>query len=260
MSAKTEIITKDEEIHPIAVQQDQYMGLIHLAVEKNVDIVQFEKLMDLQERYEANKAKKAFNSAMSVFQSDLPIIKKKGNVHYESSKGITDYNYAKLEDIAQAIRPALKQSGLSYRFTQEQNSGQIKVTCIVTGIDGHSESSSLHSNPDISGGKDPLKALASAISYLRRYTLTGLLGIVVGGEDDEGGEGGFSEEKSQPESEKETSNTLSDELFETKFPKWEKMILNGKKTNNDVIKSVNDKGILFSEEQLTKINNVSKAL
>jgi len=256
--SKSELITKDEIIHPIAAQPSKYLSLIEMSIEKGAELVQLEKLMDLQERFEANEAKKQFNHAMSLFQSELPVIEKKGLVNYTTSKGTTSYNYAKLEDIAQGIRPALKASGLSYRFTQEQNGAQIKVTCIVTHRDGHSESSSLVSNPDISGGKDSLKALASAISYLRRYTLTGLLGIVVGGEDDEGGEGGFGAATNEPANQpaKEVNNVLSDDAFNAKFPKWEKMIIDGKKTNNDVIKSINDKGILFSEQQLTKINNV----
>lgn len=256
MSKNTEVITKDEIVHPIAVQQSMYLSLIEMSIEKGAELVQLEKLMDLQERYEANEAKKRFNHSMSTFQSLLPVIEKKGLVNYTSNKGTTNYSYARLEDIALAIRPALKTSGLSYRFTQEQNGTEIKVTCIVTSVDGHSESSSLTGYPDTSGGKDPMKALASAISYLRRYTLTGLLGIVVGGEDDEGGEGGFGAETQ--ELAKQNDNIFPDNSFSAKFPKWEQLIISGKKTSDEVIKSVNDKGILFSEEQLTKINSVVK--
>jgi len=253
MPKNNELVINEHQ-NSIPVMAEPHMRLIEMAVSSGADIVQLEKLMGLQERYEANQAKKQFNHSMSIFQSSLPVIEKKGNVHYESSKGITDYNYAKLEDIAQAIRPALKESGLSYRFTQEQSNNQIKVTCIVTGIDGHSEESSLHSNPDISGGKDPLKALASAISYLRRYTLTGLLGIVVGGEDDEGGEGGFGESTS-----KEEQNIYPDDAFASVFPKWEKLILDGKKTPDEIIQRGNKNNILFSEDQLNKIRKVGKA-
>jgi hypothetical protein len=250
--AKSELVVNDEPLQPVAVQQSKYLSLIEMSIEKGADLVQIEKFMDLQERYEANEAKKQFNYAMSVFQSALPIIEKKGLVNYTSGKGTTNYNYARLEDIAQAIRPALKLSGLSYRFTQEQNAGQIKVTCIVTHIDGHSEESSLHSNPDLSGGKDPLKAMASAISYLRRYTLTGLLGIVVGGEDDEGGEGGFAHGDQQ-------SDCYPDEYFNKHFPNWEKAILAKKKTPDQIIASGNNQGIIFSQDQLNKINKVGKA-
>ena len=98
---------------PVVASQDQYFGLIQIAVEKGVDIVQLEKLMDLQERAEANQARRYFNIAMSKFQSLLPVIEKNGVVDYTTAKGRTYYEYAKLEDIALAIRPALKETGLS---------------------------------------------------------------------------------------------------------------------------------------------------
>jgi hypothetical protein len=182
-----EIVTIDKEHESLPVVVEPHMRLIEIAISKGADIVQIEKLMDLQERYEAGKAKKQFNSAMSTFQSLLPVIGKSGTVDYTSNKGRTFYEYAKIEDIAKAIRPALKESELSYRFTQSQNQSWITVCCIVTHSSGHSELSELTSQPDVSGGKDPLKAIASTISYLRRYTLTGNLGIVVGGEDNDGG-------------------------------------------------------------------------
>ena len=182
-----EIVTMDKDHESLPVVTEPHMRLIEIAIGKGADIVQIEKLMELQERYEAGKAKKEFNFAMSTFQSLLPIIGKSGTVDYTTGKGRTFYEYAKIEDIAKAIRPALKESQLSYRFTQSQNQNWITVCCIVTHSSGHSELSELTSQPDVSGGKDPLKAIASTISYLRRYTLTGNLGIVVGGEDDDGG-------------------------------------------------------------------------
>lgn len=231
-----------------------HMRLIELAVEKG-DITLLEKIMDLEERYEANQAKKDFNAAMSIFQSELPVIEKAGVVHYESTKGITHYAYAKLEDIAHAIKPALKLAGLSYRFTQSQDQGYITVVCIVTHSSGHFETSQLTSQADFSGGKDALKAIASAISYLRRYTLTGSLGIVAGGEDDDAGSaGGFAEGA-------ETANDqqfYADDSFDGVFPKWEKLIQDGKKTPDEIIVNGNKRGLMFSPEQLNKINNVSK--
>lgn len=171
------------EVKVVEQQQDQYLGMIQSAVEKGADIAQIEKLMDLKERFEDRQAEKDFNIAMAGFQSTVPIIEKAGKVEYKATK----YSYAKLEDIAQAIRPSLKENGLSYRFSQEQDGAHITVACIITHSSGHTISNSLTSLPDTSGNKDALKSIASTITYLRRYTLTGALGIVVGGEDDDGG-------------------------------------------------------------------------
>tara|TARA_R110000782_G_scaffold80849_3_gene160010 strand:+ start:992 stop:1744 length:753 start_codon:yes stop_codon:yes gene_type:complete len=249
--SKTEMVVNDDQASQMPVMVSPHMRLIEMAVSGGADITQLEKLMDLQERYEANQAKKDFNAAMSTFQSMLPVIGKTGNVFYEGKNGKpnTDYDYAKLEDIAKAIKPALKETGLSYRFTQTQNNGWITVNCIVTHASGHSEISELTSQPDVSGGKDSLKAIASAISYLRRYTLTGSLGIVVGGEDDDGG--------SHQEA-VEVSDCYPNEDFNKQFPNWEKAILKGRKTPDQIIASGNGQGITFSDEQLNLINNVGK--
>lgn len=234
-------------------QQEQCISLIQLAIEKGADIVQLEKLMDLQERVESRQAIKEFNAAMSNFQSLLPTIEKTGVVDYTSSKGRTFYQYAKLEDIAAAVRPALKESGLSYRHTQTQNNGAITVVCIVTHASGHSEISELTSLPDVSGGKDPLKAMASAISYLRRYTLTGSLGIVVGGEDDD------AQSAQEVSADKIAEDgSISDEEFNKKFPAWKKAIEGKKKTAAEMVGFLNNKGITFSENQLTQIYNLEK--
>jgi hypothetical protein len=225
------------------------MRLIEMAVERGADIAQLEKLMDLQERYEAGQSKKAFNLAMSVFQSMLPVIEKLGVVDYESSKGRTFYQYAKIEDIAKAIQPALKESGLSYRFTQSQSNGAITVKCIVTHKSGHSEFSELSSAPDSSGGKDQLKGIASAITYLRRYTLTGILGIVVGGEDDDGGH-------VEIEKPSEIIKCYPDEEFKKNFPRWKKMIEDGKKTPDQMLEFLQSKNVVISQSQFDSLKQV----
>ena len=187
---KSELEVCVDNVKPYqAVAVQPHMRLIEMAISNGGDITQIEKLMDLHERYEANIARKDFNLAMSVFQSELPSIGKSGVVDYTSAKGRTNYDYAKIEDIAKAIRPALKLAKLSYRFKQTQDQKGICVACVVTHANGHSETNHLTAPPDTSGGKDALKAIASTISYLKRYTLTGGLGIIVGGEDDDDGAG-----------------------------------------------------------------------
>lgn len=237
------------------VQSDSgYMALISDAVSKSADVQSLERLMALKERWDAAQAKAAFNSAMSAFQAELPVIEKRGVVDFTSPKGRTYYEYARLEDIAHAIKPALKSSGLSYRFTQSQESSGVSVTCTVTHVAGHSESASISSSLDQSGGKDVIKAIASTISYLRRYTLTGLLGIVVGGEDDDAG--------SRDASNRQVSwvadhcDTYPDDQFNASFPQWSNAIKEGKKTPGQIIDYLSGKGVILSESQVKKINEV----
>jgi len=239
-----------QQASALVVQEEQHMELMKLAVQSEGGIEKLEQILGLQERWEQSNAKKAFNRAMSHFQSILPVIEKLGVVDYTTAKGRTFYQYAKLEDIARAIQPALKETGLSYRFKQLQEGGVIKVSCIVTHQDGHSDSTEISSTPDVSGGKDQLKSIASAISYLRRYTLTGILGIVVGGEDDEGEPAG--EGKEQP------GNCYPDEEFDKNFPRWSKMILDGSKTVDQLHEFLTKKKVIISQEQYEKLQQVGK--
>ncbi|AUR95724.1 essential recombination function protein [Vibrio phage 1.211.B._10N.222.52.F11] len=247
-----ELITSDQQ-SSLPVMAQPHMRLIEIAVNNGADITQLEKLMDLQERYEANQAKKEFNAAMSQFQAMLPVIEKLGIVDYTTSKGRTFYQYAKIEDIAKAIQPALKETGLSYRFTQSQDNGIITVRCIVTHQSGHSEYSELVSSPDISGGKDQLKSIASAISYLRRYTLTGILGIVVGGEDDDGDSVQYDNQDQQ-----KVVNCYPDEEFKKNFPAWSKKITDGKHTVDSLHQFLTKKNIILSQDQYSKLKKVGK--
>ena len=197
MNNELEVCIDDAKPFEVMAVQP-HMRLIEMAISKGGDITQIEKLMELHERYEANIARKDFNLAMSEFQSNLPSIGKSGVVDYTTPKGRTNYEYAKIEDIAKAIRPALKLSKLSYRFKQTQDQKGICVACVVTHANGHSETNHLTAPPDNSGGKDALKAIASTISYLKRYTLTGGLGIIVGGEDDDDGAGSMPKSAPKP--------------------------------------------------------------
>lgn len=247
-----ELVTSEQQ-SSLPVMAQPHMRLIEIAVNNGADITQLEKLMDFQERYEANQAKKEFNAAMSKFQAMLPVIEKLGIVDYTTSKGRTFYQYAKIEDIAKAIQPALKETGLSYRFTQSQDNGIITVRCIVTHQSGHSEYSELVSSPDISGGKDQLKSIASAISYLRRYTLTGILGIVVGGEDDDGDSVQYDNQEQQ-----QVVNCYPDEEFNKNFPAWSKKITDGKHTVDSLHQFLTKKNIILSQDQYSKLQQVGK--
>jgi hypothetical protein len=161
------------------------MQLVQVAVESGADIEKLSKLMDLQERWEASQAKKAFDEAMNEFQSRMPVVPRRGKVDYTTNKGRTNYDYGRLEDAFSMAAPILKDCGLSFRFKQENASGLITVTCIISHKLGHYEENSMSAMPDQSGGKDPIKAMGSTNSYLRRYTFTGGFGIIFAGEDDE---------------------------------------------------------------------------
>lgn len=160
------------------------MQLMQRALEAgNLELV--ERMMTLQDRWEATQARKAFEAAIATAQNNLPVILKQRTVNLGNGRG---YRYEDFASIDRAIKPHLKDHGISYRFRSEtQPDGKIKVTCILSGF-GHSEENALASKPDASGSKNEVQAIGSVQTYLMRYTLKAALGLAASEDDD--GRGG----------------------------------------------------------------------
>lgn len=165
---------------------NQPMQLLQIAVQSGADVDKLEKLMALQERWDAQQAKKAYFDALSQMQAEMPIIRKLSNASFATkSGGQMSYAFAKLEDIVEQMKPLLKKFGFSFRFEQGFENG-IFIKCIATHKDGHSEECSMVGGADMSGNKNPLQQVASSVTYLRRYTLTGVFGISTADADIDG--------------------------------------------------------------------------
>ena len=162
-------------------------SLIAQAIDKGLTVEALEKLMQLQERWEANQARKAFFVALADFQNKCPELRKNKKVGFDlKTGGRTDYNYAPLSDIDRQIKKVMEECGLSKRWEILDDKDSIKVTCLITHNDGHTERTSMTGNPDTSGSKNPIQARGSAIEYMKRYTLIGALGITTADNDIDG--------------------------------------------------------------------------
>ena len=173
MSNEVQVIEK-EQVQYSAPAQINPMQLMQIAVESNADLDKLEKLMDLQERYDAGNARKAFYTAMAQFQQRCPDIKKMKQGH--------NYKYAPLGDIMSQIKDLMASCGLSLRYEQDHSAG-ITVTCIVTHKDGHSEKTTMVGDADKTGSKNGIQAVGSTVTYLQRYTTICALGITTADED-----------------------------------------------------------------------------
>lgn len=161
--------------------------LLTLAVDKDLDIDKLTKLMELHKVWEANQARKAFFLALSEFQDNCPDIRKTKKVGFDTkSGGRTDYHYAPLADIDRQIKKLMKQCGLTKSWKIFDNGGKIKVICQINHIDGHSEATEMEADADMSGSKNAIQGKGSAIEYMKRYTLTGALGITTADQDVDG--------------------------------------------------------------------------
>ena len=157
--------------------ENPYLGMMNQLIEKgNFD--QMEKLMDMQERWEANEARKAFVKAMAQFKENAPELVKDRKGH--------NSNYASLAQVATKTAEVMGHFGLSHSFKMFQEGASITVTCVVTHNLGHAESVSLTAAPDTSGSKNAIQAIGSTVSYLERYTLCASTGLAARDMDDDG--------------------------------------------------------------------------
>lgn len=156
--------------------------LLSQAIEKGLDITTLERLMSLQERWEANRAKAEFFEALARFQSLVPDIPKQKQGY--------GYLYAPLGDIDRVIKDAMRDCGLSKKWVQAETGDTVTVSCVITHIAGHSESSSigpvgwdlLEKTKQMNG----LQHRAAVITYLQRYTLVAALGLATADDDTDG--------------------------------------------------------------------------
>lgn len=116
--------------------------------------------------------------ALAAFQQEVPVIHK-GTEGY-------GYSYADLPAIFETINPLMKKHGLG--FYQAVNGSQV---CTVV---FHVESGeSIESATDIPQGvqltkMNDFQVLGSAITYIRRYALSSMLGLVTDKDTDAAGE------------------------------------------------------------------------
>lgn len=161
--------------------------LLRIAMERGANMDLLERLMALQERHEANEARKAFVDNMAAFKCEPLDIFKRKEVGYKTKDGdFVGYKHAELSDVVAVVVPALARNGFSHRWDVKQEQGRVIVSCIVTHRAGHSEVLTMDAAPDDSGKKNKLQQVASTVTYLQRYTLLGITGTAAKGLDDDG--------------------------------------------------------------------------
>lgn len=188
------IQTTQTALSPVAMVAD-----LMQQTDGKFDVSQLDALLAVQERYEANEARKAYHVAMAAFKKDPPKILKDKNVSF----GNTNYNHATLANVTKTIDTVLSSHGLTSSWVTDSENGSIKVTCKITHVLGHSESTCLSAAPDTSGKKNPIQAIGSTVTYLQRYTLLALTGLATSEQDDDGAGAGKPSSKVEQPSEGE---------------------------------------------------------
>lgn len=183
MAEGNQITTVEKAEGAVAVQYDvEHLTFAQrVALDPSIDVDRLEKIIQMERDSDRYKAEQAYSRAMAEMQPKLPAVEKTGqNLHLKS-------NYAKLEDIQSAIRPLLAEYGFSVRWTTETIDGKIHVTCICTHREGHSERDTLPLPVMTDArGTNILQQHGVTVSYGKRYTLCNVLGIQLGGDDQDG--------------------------------------------------------------------------
>jgi hypothetical protein len=168
------------------------MQMLQMAIQQNVDMARLEKLMDLEERWRKAAAKRAYVAAFTKFKKNMPdVVKDLLNKQYGS-------DYSSLANLVNTTNRALGEYDLNANWRPDQSADGIRVTCVMTHVDGHSEEVTLIGPPDTSGTKNPLQGIKSTLTYLEGATFQAITGVVarskvLNPDDDGNGTGGKAE-------------------------------------------------------------------
>jgi hypothetical protein len=193
------VVSKSQLKRLSAMQVASPPQMLQMAIARG-DAAMIEKFMDLNDRWEKAQARKAFDSAMADAKAEIKPILKNRRVDFANKNGggRTQYAYEDLAAIADHVDPILARHGLSYRHKPRQEGNTLHVTCILSHRDGHFEETTLFAPYDNSGNKNPAQAIASAGTFLQRYTLKMALGLAASTDDDGRASGDPSGEEEPP--------------------------------------------------------------
>lgn len=159
--------------------------------------------------------------AISIIQAEIPVLEKSAkNPHFGSS-------FTPLDDVAKRLYPRLRELGVTVLQPLEDpgQADTVKVKTILHHWGSKTELESVCVMPvDVPLSKQgkPMmnkqQAHGSTISYARRYSLTSILGIVCGHEDDDGGQPGESDAATRPSAQTQAGG--NDQVELERFKGW----------------------------------------
>lgn len=163
-------------------------AVIAAAVDKGMDPANLGKLLDLQERYEAGRAKQAYTRALTAAQAEMPPVFKDAQNSFNKTR------YATLENVLNTVRPVYLRHGFALTFGQDPacpTPGMIRLFVDLSHADGHAERYYGDFPVDDAGtkggsNKSAIQAVGSAFSYGRRYLIGLVFNLVFTNEDNDG--------------------------------------------------------------------------
>lgn len=160
-------------------------SLVRFAIERQVDPATMERLVALQERVMASRAKSAFDEALAAFQSECPVIEKKKVVLNKDQRTVR-YKFAPLDDVVAQVKVLLKTHGFSYSLDTEVKPNWVKAICKITHCAGHSQLSTFEVPIEGDAYMSQPQKYASSLTFCKRYAFLNGFGILTGDEDTDG--------------------------------------------------------------------------
>lgn len=182
MSKPTQLATTEKK----AVIQTNYQAaeaLMAQAIDKGTPVETLERLLTMRRELKSEAAKEAYDSAMSDFQSDCPIIKKSKKV-LNKDKSLR-YSYAPLDAIIIQTKSTIKKHGFSYKIDALVEEKWVEAICVVTHELGHNEKSGFRVPIDPEAYMNSPQKFASALTFAKRYAFCDAFGILTSDEDND---------------------------------------------------------------------------
>lgn len=163
------------------------LTLLDAAIAKGIDADSLGKMLDLQQRWQADEARKQYFAAMQECQSQLPTVVK------DAENKQTNSRYARLETLSRAIDPVIHEYGFAISYGSEDSplERHIRIVATVMHRSGHQCAHRIDLPVDDEGlkgnrNKTGTHATGSTISYARRYLKLMAFDVAVAKEDDDG--------------------------------------------------------------------------
>ncbi len=120
--------------------------------------------------------------ALADFQQEVPVILKE-------TKGY-GYEYADWASILKEVNPLMKKHGLGFYQTVDANENQSIIKTVIFHIESGEiiTSATLVPQGVVLKGMNDFQVLGSAITYIKRYSLSSILGLVTDKDTDASGE------------------------------------------------------------------------
>lgn len=160
------------------------LALLQHAIDRDVQPAQLKELMDLANSWQDREASLVFGERFAAFQAECPPISKTRLVR--NRDGSARYTFASLDDVDAVIRPILARHKLSISGTINVEGEVVRVTWSIQS--GAHREIRVFSLPcvQVAGvvqGGNGVQDMGAWMQYLRRYTYTMALNVVVTDED-----------------------------------------------------------------------------